>query len=168
MSKLFQDFTQRFAANWTSLLTGWRGFGQIRRLVTIPDIRQFALAKLESAPQSDPDLAELATISEEHEDVVETFLARLASAEATYAEAEARKWIICLLESQLLKLSNDPIYGLLQLTDFWASLDFPDYSPHQVQGKGNNVSPTEYYSPENYRRVVQLHRDWIEQESLKL
>jgi uncharacterized protein DUF2247 len=168
MSALFQAFRRRFQANWTSLLIGWHGFGRLRRLVTISDIRQFALEKLEFAPQPDRNLIELATISEANEDAVEPCLERLASADLNDREIEVHKWVICLLEKQLLELPNDPIYGLLELTEFWAALDFPDYSPHQVQGKGNTVNPGEYYSQENYARAVEQHRNWIEQESLKL
>lgn len=168
MSAALQNFKRKFQVSWTTLLAGWRGLGQLGRLVTTPDIAQFALEQLESTPGGNPALAELATASEAETGQVDRYLVQLASAAKKDYQTEVRKWTIILLEKQLEELPNDPLYGLLQLTEFWAALDFPDYSPHEVQGKGNGLSPSEYYSQENYAKAVEEHKRWIEQESLNL
>lgn len=167
MSALLQNFKTRFRVSWTSLLAGWRGFGSLRRLVTIPDISQFALEQLENTPSENAELAQLASISQADEDLVDSYLAKLASREGIDYQCEVRKWVVCLLEKELRELPTDPLYGLLKLTEFWGALDFPDYSPHQVQGRGNSLTPREYYTNENYARAVEKHWEWIEQESLK-
>jgi len=168
MSTALQNFSQHFQVSWMTLLVGWRGFGHLRRLVTISDIAQFSLARLEATPESNSKLADLATISESDSSRVDSRLAGLASPSANDYETEVRKWVVCLLKKKLEQLPNDPVYGLLQLTEFWADLDFPEYSPHQVQGKGNTLSAAEYYTQQNYAKALTSHKKWIEQELLRL
>lgn len=161
---LFSVCMRRFSPNWTTVLAGWRGLGRRRDLVTPSDINQVALEKLSTTPDPSRSLVRLASVSEADSDQIDALLSSLASQEQTDHNAEVRKWIVCLLEKQLQELPADPLYGLLQLTEFWADLDFPNYSPHQIQGKGNELSPQDYYTEENYQRAIMRHRDWIKNE----
>jgi hypothetical protein len=168
MSDQLPCFKRRFEVSWTSLLAAWRGFGSDRRVGTIPDIQEFALKKLETATEGNSSLAQLATISEREGEKVDGVLESLASSEHINYETEVLKWVVCLLENKLGELPKDPLYGLLQLTEFWADLGFPGYSPHRVQGEGNGASPTDYYTEENYLRAVNQHKEWIEKQTRQL
>jgi hypothetical protein len=168
MTKLFSEFKHRFNPTWTSLLVGWRGIGQRGRLVAPSDISEFASEKLGSQPVLGPEVTELADFSGVEADRIDALVAHLASLEHADYDAEVRKWIICLLEEQLKELPTDPLYGLLALTEFWSDLDFPDYSPHRVQGRGNQTSPNDYYTKENYRKIIGQHKYWINKEARML
>jgi hypothetical protein len=61
-------------------------------------------------------------------------------------------------------MPEDPLYGLLALTEFWQSFGFPSDSPHVIQGRGNTISPAEYFQQNNLNRLLSLHRKWIQQE----
>lgn len=165
MSTTHAQFKKRFCVNWTSLLAGFRGFGRYRRLVTLSDIDQFASDNLALSSDSDPQLIKLIDVSGRNSDQVEATLVSLAERSHSAFEREVRKWTVCLLEEQLHELPDDPLYGLLCLTDFWCGLDFPAYSPHQVQGRGNNVDPLSYYTAENYWETLRRHKQWIENET---
>lgn len=165
MTATLADLKRRFGIDWTSLLAGWRGFGNHRRLVTLPELREFALEKLEAASDPGSDLVQLAIASDADTDEIERHLANLASRNTAEFEAAARKWVVSLLEQHLRELPSDPLYGLLGLTEFWSSLGFPAYSPHQVQARGNDVSPQDYYTEANFSKALDEHRRWIEVET---
>jgi hypothetical protein len=165
------ELNKRFKVFWTTLLVGWRGIGQLRRLVSIPEIQQFAVENLEKeniASTVLPNLSELATISEKESDQVDILLEKMAAPERVNKEFEERKWVILLLEKQLADLPNDPLHGLLQLTEFWSDLDYPSYSPHQIQGVGNTMTPEKYYTSENYKTEIANHKKWLESQILNL
>ena len=169
------DFRRRFNVSWTTLLAGWRGFESYRRLITISDIQQFAMEKLEIAMEkskiageSSSNLSELTIFWAVEQDEIDSALDVLSATDSTNYETEVHKWVICLLEKQIQELPDDPIYGLLELTNFWSSLEYPDYSPHQIQGVGNEISPQNYYTQENFKNAVEKHKNWIENECRKL
>ncbi len=58
--------------------------------------------------------------------------------------------------------------ALLTLTDFWAERDYPMHSPHTVQGRGNSISPADYYNLDNYRNILESHRQWAAREEVIL
>ena len=166
-----QDFKRRFKVNWMTLLVGWRGFGAYQRLVLVSDIQQFAIENLDVVSKSNtvlPDLATLATISRKEDYQIEPLLDKLSAAEHNVFEIEVRKWVICLLEKQLQELPSNYVDGLITLTEFWCSLQYPEYSPHRIQGKDNMLTPQQYYTLENYKVILQQHKDWIGNELQRL
>ena len=62
------------------------------------------------------------------------------------------------------KKNNDFIDGLLELTDLWCKLDYPKDSPHVIQGLDNFLSPTEYYTKENYDILYKKNYEWFVKE----
>jgi hypothetical protein len=163
MTKIFEELKKRVALDWTILLVGWQGFGPYRSLVTPFDIAQFALERLENEQEPSLDVIELAT-TDAGADEMGNRLGRMASPDRADHEAAKRKWIAVLLDDKLQSLPSDPLYGLLELTEFWADLGFPSYSPHQVQGKGNATIPQDYYTETNFRKVLDENRRWINTE----
>lgn len=81
---------------------------------------------------------------------------------------ELRKWRLLLLEELLNSIPNDPTYGLTALTEFWQGFGFPQDSPHQVQGRGNEIPPSMYYQDQNLQQSIARHRAWIKMERLAL
>ena len=76
-------------------------------------------------------------------------------------EKDKRKWIAIYLLKTLDALDDkDYINGLVTVGDVWAMFDFPDFSPHIIQGKNNNITPTEYYTEDNYITIKNVNREW--------
>ncbi|MBP3800973.1 MAG: DUF2247 family protein [Clostridia bacterium] len=76
---------------------------------------------------------------------------------------EFRKWVYMYVYINLKK-NSDYIQGLIELTELWAKLNFPDFSPHIVQGVNNDIIPQEYYTAENYNNLLRKHFEWLEAE----
>ena len=54
--------------------------------------------------------------------------------------------------------------GIAELTDLWIGLDYPADSPHIIQGRGNNISPRDYYTKKNYDKLYAKNTAWLETE----
>ena len=80
-------------------------------------------------------------------------------------KTEARKFRLALLEDVLDSLPTDPVDGLIRLTEFWAKWEYPSDSPHVVQGRGNKLSPVDYYTLDTFARLIAEHRAWVEREA---
>jgi hypothetical protein len=168
MSDVFNTIRAKFPVNWLTLLIGWRGLGNHPKLIDLQDVRDFSADMLGSSVNVDARVADLATLSEADGDRVDSTLAALAGEGAYQYDNEVRKWMVILLEQVLASLPADPLYGLLQMTDFWSQFGFPAGSPHEVQGQGNSMTPAEYYTRETYDRLLGQHKSWLERETARL
>ena len=56
----------------------------------------------------------------------------------------------------------------MALTEFWQNFGFPTDSPHEVQGRVNEITPLEYYDDQNLQRLLSRHRAWIQEEKAAL
>ncbi len=52
----------------------------------------------------------------------------------------------------------------MELTELWVQFGYPEDSPHIIQGRGNNISPTEYYTQSNYDKLYIKNKEWLEKE----
>lgn len=75
-----------------------------------------------------------------------------------------RKWLLVYLSFLLANLNSDPVYGLLELSNFWIEWGQPDDSPHCIQGVRNEISAASYYTTENYELIIQKNWNWLNQE----
>ncbi len=162
MNVTIADLKQHFKIDWTSLLVGWRGFGNHRRFLTLLELKQFVLEKLDTTPV--PKIDQLIPFLDAEADQVDLQLVKLASKNEVDFDVAVRKWVVCLLEKKLRGLPSDPLYGLIELTEFWTDVSFPSDCPHLVQGKDSALSPQRYYTKDNYAQELDRHTKWIENE----
>lgn len=81
---------------------------------------------------------------------------------------EGRKIRLAIVYNVLKKKNTKFVEGLIELTELWDKLGFPSDMPHIVQGRNNSISPSEYYSQENYDRLYDINCDWLRTELLYL
>lgn len=81
---------------------------------------------------------------------------------------EARKIRLAIVYNVLKKKNTKYVEGLVELTELWDKFGFPSDMPHIVQGRNNTISPSEYYSQENYDRLYDANCDWFKTELLYL
>lgn len=154
--------------NWRTLLIGLEGPGKHPPLLSLEEVRAFADEQLTNSAVP-PEGAVAVTIALDGDpDEIHTILRKLAHEEKSEPARELRKWRLALLKRAMMELPQDPLYGLLALTEFWERFDFSPDSPHAVQGRGNQTSPTDYFTEDNYRRLIQKHREWISAETTAL
>jgi hypothetical protein len=146
--------------DWDVVRLGWEGVGGEHRLLSLDDIRTFADQEIVSASEQQiADVAELCTAASELD--VKDVLERLAPAPSFIA---VRIWRAVLLERLLRAPRESPVDILFELTSFWGGFGYPTESPHTVQGRGNSISPTAYYTEDTARKALEDNRRWLEQE----
>ena len=127
------------------------------------DIINYASTKIEEGDES-VDVVLLASSHIVNTEEINELLIKLSKSEKVDCDIEYRKWRVIYVLKHLPNIHDDYIQGLIELGDIWASLDFPDDSPHVFQGKNNSITPNEYYTQENYIRLLESHREWLEKE----
>jgi hypothetical protein len=174
----FEKLRAAFDANWTTILIGWNGLGALSPwpnrwtefppLISADEIAAYADERLSSC--SDPATQDLivalmsSDLRHETREKVKDMLESLSELDGGDPKIELRKWRLVLLEELLVNMPKDAIHGLMALTEFWQDFGFPSDSPHDVQGRGNTITPSEYYQEENLHRLVDFHHTWIEDE----
>ena len=152
---------------WGTVLVGWRGPGKHDRLVDAADVIAHAVDAIAAGDASQP-VATLAAVDPAESEEIATTLAVLAQRERSDLQREQRKWRALLLKETLDELPSKPLYALLALTSFWEKFGFPEDGPHVVQGRGNQLSPADYYSQRNYEVLLNAHRAWLQNELAEL
>ena len=153
--------------NWATINLGLRGPGKFDRQLSQIEISEFACSLIESDSSQPVEVFLLAGIVEEDTEIVYQHVSTLAGKEFYNPQIELRKWQIILLKSIMSELRQDPLYDLVRLTEFWEKFDYPDYSPHVIQGRKNNISPQNYYTFETLIDILNLHKKWI-MDSMKI
>lgn len=127
------------------------------------DVIEFAFEKLEKGDDRS-EVCELAGTYADEQEEIKKLLWDLISQENTQNSFEKRK-LRAAIVSDVLEIKNDNyINGLMELTDLWSSLGYPDDSPHTIQGRDNHITPSEYYSVDNYNILYQKNVDWLRTE----
>lgn len=73
-----------------------------------------------------------------------------------------------MLEEILENLSYNCLYDLIGLTDFWLYWENPADKPHIIQGIDSDMSPTDYYSDDNFNKLLKAHQIWIIEERRRI
>lgn len=174
----FESLRDAFDINWTTILVGWNGLGTLSPWPERKDEFPPLLSRAEIASYADQSLAaamessqqelviklSLPDQNDERREDVARILQQLSKQERHDPELELRKWRFVLLERVLRDLPADPLCALIALSEFWLNFGGPRDSPHEVQGRGNTITPADYYTPQNLREILARHRQWIEKE----
>ena len=150
--------------NWTTVLVGLAESSPPETPPTPQDVIDFAIGQIAAGVKPPEDVLVIAGASPMDMDLLVSAVRRLAALESAELSAEHRKWRLLAVCDVVATLPADPLYALLALTEFWAALGFPPDMPHVVQGRGNTVSPFDYFTEANLEREVLRHRSWIDAE----
>lgn len=150
--------------NWSSILLGLRGFGKFIGQLSTKDVIEFAINLVSHDDCQPNEVWKIASLSDKEGNEIHQLVQNLAVKETNSEYEEQRKWRAILLKQTLEELPQDYLNGLILLTDFWDKFSFPSDSPHTVQGRGNDMSPIEYYTNKNYLEIVEAHKRWLSDE----
>ena len=129
------------------------------RRAEVSEISELAAERLDGAsPEQLPWVAELCAASSEA--AIDDALAGLAP-DASSSSSAYWKVVCALLDETLQALPRDPISGPAELSSFWLTVGSPAGHPHVFQGVGNEITPGDYYTPENLTRMVESQREWL-------
>ena len=166
---IFTKIKKEFSINWGTVLVGWNNLSHQSPQITFNEIKEFAFERLESSDctQSEEDtIIQLLSKNQNEFDKEEIcdLLVTLSHFSNAKITIEERKWRVTHLGEMLMNIPTNPIYALIALTDFWASYDYPSDSPHVIQGKDNELSPTVYYTDVFFQNMLSVHNEWIKKE----
>lgn len=163
MIKIKDFYEKEFRITWTLLNIGFDGSTIFKKQLTEQDIIDYAISKIEDGDES-LDIVLLASSSASNPEEIKELLKKLSNNEKVDTNIEFRKWRVMYVAKHLPDIQNDYIQGLLDLGDIWAMFNFPDDSPHIFQGRNNSITPEEYYTQENYEKLLEIHQRWIKEE----
>jgi hypothetical protein len=178
----FETLKAEFGINWTTILVGWNGAGAFspwpdRRddfppLLSVGELESFAAERLllSSDVAEESLIVRLLSLNlrDAPRQAVREVLEGLANLSSADQTLELRKWRLVMLEALLGRVDKNLVKGLLTLTEFWQEFGFPQDSPHEVQGRDNELTASEYYQDSNLRRILDRHRDWVAMERAAL
>jgi polyhydroxyalkanoate synthesis regulator phasin len=155
--------------DWGIILQAWRGVPGCNYRLQTDYIKDFALKEIENKSEDVSDtLIELFSAGSLEKEEVTELLEDICEQEKINEESSLKKWRLYMLEEILDNLSNDCLYDLIRLTDFWLAWENPEDKPHLIQGMDSEMNPTEYYSESNYKKLIKAHKDWIIEEKKDL
>ncbi len=153
--------------SWKLIDIGFHGSQEFFEELSSKDIINYAISILDNDTENliyKRLIEEIACEYEENYEKLDYNIKELVKLENNIDyKLEYRKWVYMYVYINLKK-NSDYIQGLIELTELWAKLNFPDFSPHIVQGVNNDITPQEYYTSENYNNLLRKHFEWLEVE----
>ena len=151
---------------WALIDIGFKGDETFGGELSPIDILNYAASLLQQEVYPE-EVAELAGELEQNVDDIDRYVKILSSQEGIDRNIEFQKWMVCYVNSHLKK-NNNVVNGLVELGAMWIKLGMPPNAPYVFQGVNNNVSPADYYTSQNYERLLRQHGLWIEEQLIKL
>ncbi|NLW48258.1 MAG: DUF2247 family protein [Firmicutes bacterium] len=164
MIKLDEFKLVHLKLNWMTILIGWEGPGKFEPQLTPKEVINFAIDQIGIGNSNNENLITLASCNENETEKIDVLIRKLAQQENVARENELRKWRVLIVKQSIVKIRQEPLYGLIELTELWDKFGFPGDSPHIIQGLRNNLSPIDYYREENFRQIIERHKEWIDYE----
>ncbi len=127
------------------------------------DVIQYAIERLESG-DAQIEVCELAGTHPGNQDDICVLLDRLAAQETAKDDLERRKFRAAVVNEALKEKNKNCVDGLVSLTELWIHFGYPSDSPHVIQGRHNFVTPSAYYTEENYHSLYEKHVAWLKAE----
>ncbi len=164
MKKIDSLIQMKFDITWEIIRLGWLGPGDFQRQLSVDEISAFAEVEIEKAYGIKLDYISELCVTKDEESIDEN----LMHLSPEISERTVRIWRVLLLKELLDILPDDPLKGLIELTDFWLKFGNPEDSPHTIQGVGNIIQPLEYYTDQNYINIISKHKTWVDKEKNNL
>lgn len=165
MTKIIEFENQNITITWTLLLIGYKSEYAYSNELLSSDIIDYSIEIFEKFVNNEL-ISSLIVADNEVE--FYTCLKKLSEEEKVDLEFELRKWRAIKI-SQLLNMNfSDQLELIMNLSDFWLSIETPCDIPIEIQGVNNNVSPDLYYTSDNIKNIIEAQRKWLANEMISL
>ena len=158
MNKLIEIQNMGFRVSWKLIEIGLCGYSYIAQQLSKDDVYEYCNERLLQEDEETDNCIKL--ICQVDNDGFTKTLHDLARNENSNVQLQLRKWRAFLLAETLESVGEDYFQGLLELTEFWASVDFPSDSPHLYQTE----STQEYYTQAMYDTLAEKNQLWVKDE----
>ena len=168
IDSIFKAMLDDGIVDYGVILQSWIGIPGINIKLKSQEIVDFAMNKInDSLNESEEKLLIDLTSAYLLDDIeITRILTELCNFAQVNINLSLRKWRLYLLKNILDNLENDSLYAFIRLGEFWIEWQsvLSDQIPHLYQGANNSISQQDYYSRENMDRVIDIHKEWIENE----
>lgn len=149
---------------WKTIFIGFTGGAFLQKQITKSDISEYLVYKLDITEDNYLPFSELLSVEKNDNDFY-FLLESYAKSDMSDDNLQVRKWRTVIVKEALEKLPKDDFTeGLFDLMDLWVSLGMPKDCPHIIQGRGNNLSPSEFYTMEQYLTAIENNKKWLANE----
>lgn len=167
MQKIFERILQSGLASWIIIFEAVCGIS--RSLGKLPSscIEDFATLELEKMGIENPLLnvvSDLATDSDLPASDLCSLLHKLCKTESADIQQAQRIWRAFALEDTLYHLDQEPVYGLIKLSEFWMNWGWPTDAPACMVNSSQTKISQDYHSVSNYERIIREHETWLDNE----
>lgn len=161
-----KDFKDNYITiTWTAIMLGYSGFCSFPKQLDNADIISYAIECMEkNSDEKREGIVLIASSSSKDSEEIREWIQKMSAAENKDKCFEARKWRALALRQLLTNHYDDPVSGIVSLTDFWAMFDDPVDSPHMIWGVHNDISPEDYYTESMYMHLLLEHQAWLVKE----
>ena len=169
IDRLFQKLQQQNLIDWGVIYHGCQGIPGLNLKIKIDDIENFAIKKIENLEGNTLIIvADLASAKYLDRGEITELLDEICMIEHINLDISLKKWRLVMLEEIIENLSYDCLYDLIELTDFWVYWKNPADKPHIIQGVDSDMSPIDYYSDDNFNKLLKAHQIWIIEEKQRI
>ena len=164
INKIFNELEKFKIVDWGVIYLGCKGL-PIGTLSpnNVSDFACEQLAIIELNDASFISVSELCFCTEMNGEVID-MISNLCDLKSVDLTLSKKKWVVFAIKEFMNHLPEDSLYGLLELNNFWNEWGESNNSPNIIQGVNNTMTPNEYYSDENYLKIISNHNLWIKKE----
>lgn len=166
MQTIFDRITKHGLTDWAVVLQGVSGIPGLGRLPP-SCVENFANAELEKVPGNDPLLDVIVGLADDSDLPAYELCPQLEKI-CEYLNVDMQRakriWRAVALEEVLTNLDSDPLYGLIKLSGFWSSWDWPFDAPTSMLPGTTTLPEHDYHSASNYDHVIREHEQWLKDE----
>ncbi|WP_440534081.1 DUF2247 family protein [Variovorax sp. YR566] len=171
MQSIFDRISECGLADWAVVFQGVNGnLGYLGRLPP-SCVEDFANVELEKISIDDPLLdliSSLAVDSDLPASELSSQLQKICESKNLDMQRAKRIWRAIALEEVLANLDSDPLYGLIKLSEFWSSWDWPADAPSSMLAGAKTLPEQDYHSASNFDHIVREHEKWLIDEMAAL
>ncbi|SHN27074.1 hypothetical protein SAMN05216593_12067 [Pseudomonas asturiensis] len=164
---VFERIAKHGLTDWAVLLQGVCGIPSLLERLPTSCVENFANAELEKVAGNNPLLDVIVSLANDRDLPVSELcpqLQKMSEFQNADMQRARRIWRAVALEELLTNLDSDPLYGLIKLSEFWSSWEWPADAPLSMIPGAVTLPQHQYHSASNYDHVIHEHEQWLKDE----
>ena len=167
MQSIFDRIAKHGLTDWAVVLQGVSGIPSHSGRLPPSCVESFANTELEKVAADDPLLDVIVSLAGDSDlptSELNPQLQKMCAYKNSDIQRAKRIWRAMALEEVLANLDSDPLYGLINLSVFWSSWDWPVDAPPSMLSGAKTLPEHDYHSASNYDHVIREHEEWLKDE----
>ena len=167
MQSIFDRISKHGLTDWAVVFQGVIGIPSHSGRLPPSCVENFANTELEKVAADDPLLDVIVSLAGDSDLPASELcphLKKMCEFKNSDMQRAKRIWRAAALEDVLANLDSDPLYGLIKLSGFWSSWDWPADAPPSMLPGAKTLPEHDYHSASNYDHVIRENEQWLKDE----